>query len=59
MPGPVSADEFMDLVADMRRAQKEYFRTRSDAALRASKTLERRVDEALTDRRQPSLFGEA
>ncbi len=59
MPGPVSADEFMDLVAEMRRSQKDHFRTRSDGALRASKTLERRVDEALIERRQPSLFGEA
>jgi len=52
-------DQFMDLLAELRPAQKDSFRTRRDAALRASKTRERRVDEALTDRRQPSLFGEA
>jgi hypothetical protein len=40
-------EDFRNLVADLRHAQKEYFRTRSDAALERSKSLERRVDEAL------------
>jgi hypothetical protein len=44
----VTLEEFTKLVADMRHAQKEYFRTRSTAALEQSKRLERRVDEALT-----------
>ena len=45
------------LVADMRNAQREYFRTKSSAALGMSKALERRVDRAVEDvLRQPSLF---
>lgn len=40
-------DEFRALVAEMRSAQKEYFRTRSAAALSRSKKLERDVDQAL------------
>ena len=36
--------EFFDLVARMRMAQKEYFRTRSSSALAVSKKLERSVD---------------
>lgn len=48
--------EFKRLVADMRNAQREYFRTRSAAALDASKRLERKVDEALKDDGQKELF---
>jgi hypothetical protein len=41
----------------MREAQKEFFRTRSDSALEASKLLERRVDAAINEvLAQPSLF---
>ncbi len=36
--------QFVDLVARMRTAQKEYFRTRSKEALVESKRLERSVD---------------
>jgi hypothetical protein len=53
----VTCTDLARLVADMRRAQREYFRTRSSAALEASKALERRVDRAVEDcLRQPSLF---
>lgn len=41
--------EFRELVAEMRHAQKEYFRVRSSAALDKSKTLEKRVDQAMQD----------
>lgn len=38
------AKAFFDLVSDMRKAQKEYFKTRSSQALTKSKDLERKVD---------------
>ena len=49
---------FRALVKDMRDAQKDYFRTRSQDALRRSKALERRVDSELAKAasRQASLF---
>ena len=49
---------FRALVKDMREAQKDYFRTRSQDALKRSKALERRVDSELTKAasRQASLF---
>lgn len=37
-------DEFVKLVADMREAQKKYFRTRLKSALQQSKELENKVD---------------
>ena len=40
-------DGFMQLVKDMRAAQKEYFSTRSKESLQRSKALERRVDEEI------------
>lgn len=36
--------EFFDKVAEMREAQKKYFRTRSQQALSESKRLEREID---------------
>lgn len=36
--------EFFDKVARMRKAQKEYFRTRSGRALNDSKWLEQEID---------------
>ena len=36
--------EFFDKVAEMRSAQKEYFRTRSPQVLSESKRLEREID---------------
>lgn len=59
--------EFFDKVSQMREAQKEYFRTRSSAALSKSKALEREIDDEivrvnriLSGRKDPvqtSLFG--
>lgn len=46
--------EFFDLVADMRKAQKEYFKTPASAykakqeALSKSKKLEKQVDDEIT-----------
>jgi len=48
--------DFRDLVARMRQAQKEYFRTRDREALGRSKELERLVDTELANDVEPSLF---
>lgn len=39
--------EFIELVREMRNAQKEYFKTRSKDVLNLSKELERKVDAEL------------
>lgn len=59
---------FFDKVSEMREAQKEYFKTRSSAALNRSKALEKEIDDEiarvnaiLNKRPQPvqgNLFGE-
>lgn len=53
---------FRQLVAEMRHAQKEFFRTKSGAALENSKMIEKRVDRELTegeqDQKQKKLFGD-
>lgn len=46
-------NKFITLVAQMRQAQKEYFKTRDPEILKKSKQLERSVDEwirELTDK---------
>lgn len=43
----MNAKQFFDLVAQMRKAQKDYFKTRSAAYLEMSKSLERQVDEEI------------
>lgn len=53
-PDPLTL--LMDAVAEMRHAQKEYFRTRSQAALVASKSAEAKVDKLLAELREPKLF---
>ena len=60
----MDAKSFFKLVVTMRDKQKEYFRTRSQSALRESKALEKCVDDEisraeqiLNDRREPKLFG--
>lgn len=40
----MSAKEFFELVKSMRKAQKDYFATRTNSALNKSKQLEREVD---------------
>ncbi len=59
--------EFFDKVSEMRKAQKEYFSTRSSASLNRSKALEKeidneiaRVNRILSGRKEPvqtELFG--
>lgn len=52
---------FRKLVAEMRHAQKEFFRTKSGAALEGAKIIEKKVDRELTegeqDQKQKKLFG--
>lgn len=40
-------NEFIELVREMRNAQKEYFKTRDKSVLLKSKELERKVDSFL------------
>ena len=56
----LTAIELATTVDEMRHAQKEYFRTRSNSALEDSKRLEKKVDkdcQAILDG-QKKLFGE-
>lgn len=39
---------FVNLVAELRQTQREYFATRSYASLKKSKQLEKRVDETIS-----------
>ena len=51
--------EFIELVREMRNAQKEYFKTRDKNVLQRSKELEREVDSFLAQlviNQQTSLF---
>ena len=54
--------DFFDLVAKMRKAQRDYFKYRDRATLEYSKELERKVDAEIYNRqvtqRQMSLFYE-
>lgn len=43
----MSPKEFFDKVSRMRKAQKEYFRTRSGRALSDSKRLEKEIDDEI------------
>ena len=53
----MTLEELARAALDCRRAQKEYFRTRSTGALEASKAAERKLDKAIEEAlRQPSLF---
>jgi hypothetical protein len=45
----MNARDFIQLVANTRAAQKAYFKQRSQSNLKASLTLERRVDQALEE----------
>ena len=49
----MTVEELASLVADMRAAQKSFFRQRSNSALEESKRLEKRVDEAVADVLRP------
>lgn len=48
--------QLRDAVADMRHAQREYFRTHSATALAAAKKAERRVDKLLAESYDNTLF---
>ena len=51
--------EFYDKVKAMRKAQRNYFRCRTQANLEASKAIEREIDkeiERVEGRLQPDLF---
>ena len=47
----MSNKEFIDLVAKMRKSQKDYFRTRRSDILQESKRLEKSVDNAINELR--------
>ena len=49
-------DRLIDAVAEMRHCQIEYFRTKSQTALEASKRAEKKVDKLLEELRKPTLF---
>lgn len=56
---------FYRLVVALRNKQKEYFKTRSQSALRESKALEKRVDDEikrvediLKSKTEPTLFNQ-
>ena len=48
--------EFVDLVGELRQAQRKYFNTRSYSDLAEAKKLEKQVDDALEDINNPKLF---
>ena len=60
----MTAGQFAGIVAEMRTAQKNYFRTRSQKSLKKSKELEKTVDdiiairEAMQKEKQLNLFEE-
>nr|DAG16995.1 MAG TPA: red chlorophyll catabolite reductase [Caudoviricetes sp.] len=51
-------DEFIKTVQEMRKCQKEYFKTRDKVILAKSKELERKVDNMLSNlaSNMPNLF---
>ena len=60
--------QFAELVVEMRRAQKEFFKSRSFTVMQKSKILEKEVDERAAEilngfnqnmENQPDLFGES
>lgn len=53
---PELTTRLIDAVAEMRHQQRDYFRTKSPAALAAAKRAETRVDKLLDEIRSPSLF---
>ena len=52
----IDHQRLIDAVAEMRHCQIEYFRTKSQTALEASKRAERKVDKLLEELRRPTLF---
>ena len=58
----MTAKDFFNLVEQMRKNQKDYFKTRSTESLRKSKELEKQVDDEIARvnkiicEKQPNLF---
>lgn len=58
----MKAVQFFKLVEELRKYQKEYFKTRSKEALQQSKALEKRVDDEILrvneimKKKNPSFF---
>ena len=52
------AEEFFELVKEMRDTQKQYFKTRDSNLLNKAKELEKSVDKAL-DEYEESKYGES
>lgn len=48
-------NEFTKLVADMRQSQRDYFKSRNMHALDKARTLERKVDAEINQRKNPTL----
>lgn len=48
----MNPNEIIELVAEMRTAQRDYFRNRDHESLRKSKALEKRVDAEIAHHRQ-------
>ncbi|MCL2175003.1 MAG: hypothetical protein FWB73_03050 [Treponema sp.] len=46
-----SWDDFIEVVADLREVQKEYFKTRCPSILNKAKKLEREVDSCIKQKR--------
>jgi hypothetical protein len=54
----MTVEQLAELVRDMRRAQRAYFKDRTQGALEDSKRLEKAVDAAVREAlEQPTLFG--
>ena len=60
--------QFIELVVEMRRTQKEFFKSRNYTVMQKSKILEKEVDEKAVEilnifnqdvENQPDLFGES
>ena len=60
--------QFIELVVEMRRTQKEFFKSRNYTVMQKSKILEKEVDEKAAEilnifnqdvENQPDLFGES
>lgn len=60
--------QFAELVVEMRRTQKEFFKSRSFTVMQKAKILEKEVDERAAEilngfnqdvKNQPDLFGES
>lgn len=53
----MSNEEFVNKVAEMREAQRAYFKSRRDWHLQEARRLEKEVDAAIAEiRRGPQLF---